>query len=74
MKIKVDYDESMKNVSMIDMDTGFNAIYDATSDAGLIEAFSMFVKDAKEYPYTTEHVYNDEGEYVYDQIVMKEAI
>ena len=74
MKIQVDYDESMKNVCMTDIDTGFHAIYDATNDTGLIEAFSMFVKDVKEYPYITEPVYNEEGEYVYDQFVMKEAI
>ncbi len=74
MRIQVDYDESMKNVSMTDMDTGFNAIYDATSDTGLIEAFGMFVKDSKEYPYTIEPVYNEDGEFAYEQMVMKEAI
>lgn len=74
MKIQVDYDESMKNVSMTDMDTGFNAIYDATSDTGLIEAFRMFIKDSKEYPYTVEPVYNEEGDFAYNQMVMKEAI
>ena len=74
MKIQVDYDENMKNVSMTDIDTGFNAIYDATSDASLIDAFTMFVKDAKEYPYTTEPVYTEDGEFAYEQMVMKEAI
>lgn len=74
MRIQVDYDKSMKNVSMIDMDTGFNAIYDATSDTSLIEAFSMFIKDAKEYPYTIEPVYNEDGKYAYSQITMKEAV
>lgn len=74
MRIQVDYDENMKNVSMTDMDTGFNAIYDATSDAGLVEAFKMFVKDSKEYPYTTEPVYDEEGNFAYEQMVMKEAI
>lgn len=74
MRIQVDYDENMKNVSMTDMDTGFNAIYDATSDAGLVEAFKMFVKDSKEYPYTTEPVYDEEGNFAYEQMVIKEAI
>ena len=74
MRIQVDYDENMKNVSMTDMDTGFNAIYDATSDAGLVEAFKMFVKDSKEYPYTTEPVYDEEGNFAYEQKVIKEAI
>ena len=74
MRIQVDYDENMKNVSMTDMNTGFNAIYDATSDAGLVEAFKMFVKDSKEYPYTTEPVYDEEGNFAYEQMVIKEAI
>lgn len=74
MRIQVDYDENMKNVSMTDLDTGFNAIYDATSDTGLIEAFSMFVKDSKEYPYTTTPVYNEDGSFAYNQLIMKEAI
>ena len=74
MRIQVDYDENMNNVSMTDIDTGFNAIYDATSDASLIDAFKMFVKDAKEYPYTTEPIYNEDGEFAYEQIIMKEAI
>ena len=74
MKIKVDYNENMKNVCITDMDTGFHAIYDATSDTGLIEAFTMFIKDSKEYPYTIEPVYNEDGDFVYNQLIMKEAI
>lgn len=74
MKIQVDYDESMKNVSMTDMDTGFNAIYDATSDTGLIDAFRMFINDSKEYPYTSKPVYDEEGNFAYNQITMKETI
>ena len=74
MRIQVDYNEDMKNVCMTDMDTGFNAIYDATSDTSLIEAFKMFVKDSKEYPYTEEPVYDENGNFVYNQMTMKEAI
>lgn len=74
MRIQVDYNKDMKNVSMTDMDTGFNAIYDATSDTSLINAFKMFVEDSKEYPYTIEPVYNEAGDFVYEQLVMKETI
>lgn len=74
MRIQVDYNESMNNVTMTDVDTGFNAVYDAVSDTGLIDAFKMFVRDSKEYPYTTEQVFNEEGEFAYNQMVMKEAV
>jgi hypothetical protein len=74
MKIQVDYNEDMKNVFMTDIDTGFNAVYDAVSDSSLVNAFKMFIKDANEYPYTIEPVYNEEGNYVYDQMVMKETL
>ena len=74
MRIQVDYNENMNNVFITDIDTGFNAIYDATSDTSLIDAFRMFIKDAKEYPYTTESIYNEDGEFAYEQMIMKEAI
>lgn len=74
MKIQVDYNEDMKYVSMTDLDTGFNAIYDATSDVSLIEAFKMFIKDSTEYSYVLEPVYDDKGNFVYNQLTMKEAI
>jgi hypothetical protein len=34
----------------------------------------MFIKDSKEYPYTMEPVYNEEGNFIYNQMVIKEAI
>ena len=74
MRMQVDYNEDMKVASMTDLDTGFNAVYDAVSDASLIDAFHMFIKDSKEFPYAEVPVYDNNDNLAYYQLTMKEAI
>jgi hypothetical protein len=77
MRIQVDYDKNMNVASITDLDTGFNAVYDATSDTNLINAFQMFIKDSKEHcctDFINQPVYGLSGNVEYYQLTMKEAI